>query len=236
MIFAIRVDDYGFTATETAHPPRKTRDVGLACARRFHAAMGGLPYLAGIIAAEVDADGGAWLASKPEGLTTAIHGFHHSYNETPGVSEFAGKTIAQTRDIIEHCRRIIGPTPHLIAPFNKTPRSLLDACGFEKVPWVWAEPSSWPTPPSPHYEENGVWYIPAWARLYGAAGWAQGASTRALVDEARALRGVEGVAVLTLHLPWELARDPEFDAVKRLADAVADSVVSPDEFVSRIGR
>src|SRR5688572_17933391 len=68
--FVLRVDDVGWTARPIDPAPLKAPDVGLELAQRFHRALGGIPYLAGLIPATIrhDDEAQAWLASKPEGM------------------------------------------------------------------------------------------------------------------------------------------------------------------------
>ena len=227
----IRVDDAGWTHEESARPPIKKPDPGLRLAQRFHAAMGGLPYLAGVIGAAIDEDGAAWLATKPTGLIPAVHGWDHGAKKPAERDEFYGKVGAEVRDRIAATRRVIGPTPHLIPPYNAASDELLVPAWHEGIRYVWGQESAWPTPPQP-YRRGPMWFVPAWAPLYGGSTFRQGAAPSILDTVESGVLDLPGTAVATLHIPWEAARHPDFDGVKRLVERLHSHALHPDEFVA----
>jgi hypothetical protein len=234
--FLLRVDDIGWTSEESDRPPCKKQDVGLEIAKRFHDALDGIPYLAGVIPAYVDVNGIEWIESEPKGMTVALHGFGHG-EPTPGDRhEFEGKSEDFVRTRIAEGRRIVGPTQYYIPPFNSLNPAHVGALWHEGIRYVFGRELDWPTPPSPYELDHGVKFIPSWSRLYGAIGWQQGAAKRRLLDEIQDIHefGREaGVAVMTLHLPWESARDPEFKHTKSLKK-FRDMFITPDQFVAEI--
>lgn len=229
----VRCDDLGWTPEEAATPPIKLPDRGLELAQRFHDAMQGVPYLAGIIGACVDEDGAAWLASKPEGLVHAVHGWDHGASRPDVRDEFADLGASEIRERISLARNIIGETAHLIPPYNAVASNLPEAAWHEGIRYIWGQESEWPTPPQP-YEHGRVWMIPAWAPLYGGSTFRQG--TSAAILDTLAMIDVPAPAVLTVHLPWEAARHEDFRGVRRLIGDIAKHVVHPDEFVAEACR
>lgn len=232
MKFLLRVDDFGWTDEESEAPPLKKRDIGLRLAQKFHAALDGIPYLAGVIPSEVDDRGIDWLMSCPDGLSVALHGWNHS----PGKErhEFHGLSPDSIRELISRGQKKIGPTPYFIPPFNSFAHAHAAPMWHEGIRYVFGRDQAWASPPSPYELEMGVMFIPAWARLYGALGWKQGSASNRVLDELYVLFPDPGIAVLTLHLPWEAARDPEFKHTKTLARVWREHFVSAEEFVKRI--
>jgi hypothetical protein len=229
MKIAIRCDDIGWTDKAAEPMPMKQRDVGFELAQRFHAAMGGVPYLGAIIPSMADGEAVEWLQSKPAGLVPALHGWDHRMREGER-SEFAGLSVVAMRDLLDNGRAVIGRTRHLVPPFNAMAPGLAEACFHEGVKYVWGGPVEWPTPPSPLELEQGTLLIPAWARIYGATNWPQGTCRPLLETCEPSFLDLPGLAVLTLHITWEAARDPDFRGIARLAGRIGPWTISPDEF------
>lgn len=237
MKILIRVDDFGMTPQAGLGPLYGGRlpDVGLALAQGFHAAMGGLPYMAAVVPAAVDAGGLAWLRGKPAGLTIALHGWDH--RDAGGRDEFNESNEDGIRKCLDAGRRKLGPTPYFVPPFNAVSDTLFRACYHEGIRYVFGGPVDWPTPPNPMEKAMGVKYIPAWARLYGATRWVQAPGNQVLCTELNMeLVRVYSFAVLTLHLPWEFARDPELFGVRDVARRLREffDVLSADDFVKAL--
>lgn len=229
MKFAIRVDDVAWTADEIEPPPCKAPDVGLTHAQRFHAAMQGQPYLAGIIPTCLDAEGHAWLRSQPPGLTPAIHGWTHRRVE--GVdSEYRDLTLWQMRERLEAAKHVIGPTQHTIPPFNAVEADFPQACYLENIQYIWGAPSTWPTPPQP-YPAGSILLVPSWMPTYAVTVGRMNGDMKPLLETLPNLLKFPGQAVITLHIPWELGKDPTFDGVKRMVDLLGDRILSPEEYV-----
>ncbi len=234
MKFVIRVDDFGWGAeADPDNAPLKRVDVGLLHARHFHSVMQGVPYLAGVIPACLDIPAQDWIHSKPAGLSVAVHGWDHkmragSRNEFEGLSENA------CRDLFSNGMKKIGKTRHLIPPFNAITPEMVRAAWHEGIRFVWGAPSNWFTPPSPREMEMGVVFVPSWTPLYGASGWGQAAGDRPLWQAMAELGNSPGVAVVTLHLPWEFARDPDLRWLRHLVDAHRRWIISPEEFVDAL--
>jgi hypothetical protein len=224
MQFVIRCDDFGFLPSTP-----KQSDVGLRLARRFHEALSGLPYLAGIIPAFVDSGGLTWLSSKPAGLTIALHGWDHS--RVDGVdSEFRGKSLEECREMLYRGQKLLnGPHAHLIPPFNGMEPDLPEACYLEGIKYIWGAPSSWPTPPQPH-GIGRITFVPSWKPLYAATLWQIGRDDSPLNGILPSLLGQPGKAVITLHVTWEAAKCQNFEGVCWLVDLIGDRVISPDEY------
>lgn len=232
MKIMLRVDDFGWTSEEAENPPMKKRDVGLRLAQRFHAALDGIPYLAAVIPAEVDVEGKKWLESRPKGMSVALHGWNHS-DPTGDRNEFQGMSADQVRARIALGRTILGSTPFLVPPFNGLDPAHIESMWHEGIRYIFGREQEWPTPPSPVELAKGVKFIPAWTRLYGSLGWIQGAAKARLLDEIYDLYDQPGLAVMTLHLPWMAARDPEFKHVRSL-NPYAGHFIAPEEFVKEI--
>lgn len=231
MKFVIRVDDLGWTGRE--HGGLKEEDPDLDRARQFHEALG-LPYLGAVIASIPSPVGRRWLRSA-QGLTVAIHGWDHGRGR-PKADEFDGLTLNQMRDRIADAQHAVGPSPHFVPPFNACPEILPEAAWLEGVRFIWGAPSSWPTPPEPT-SLRSVRFIPAWAPLYGASRWCQSLDCKdPLVVAVQPWLDMPGLAVLTLHLTWEFARDPELAGLRHLAGIVRSRVISPADFIKEIPR
>jgi hypothetical protein len=218
----------------------KAPDHGLELARRFHAAMQGIPYLGAIIPACVDADGVAWLQSRPDGLTAALHGWDH-YPPGGVRSEFHNCNLDGARALLERGRHHLGlgDLAHFVPPFNAVEEVLPEACYLEGLHYIWgggshgvAQPSDWATQPPP-YPLGRVTFVPSWAPTYGATRWRMSAEgPPPLLETLPALLEREGCAVVTLHICWEAAHDAErFDGVRRLVDLIGAHVISPAQYV-----
>ena len=231
MKLAIRVDDLGWTATETATPPIKETDIGLRLAQAFHAAMGGTPYLGAVIPSTLDGEGLAWLDSNPEGLTVALHGFTHRKSGTVA-NEFHGMDELRCRNRLGHATKALGRrTTHFVPPFNGINTELVDALWYEGVRYIWGAPSEWETPPQP-YGMGKLLFVPSWLPLYGAAQCRMNDQTPALIPNIPRVMQLPGQAVLTLHITWEAAHDDDFAGVRKLVDMIRRNVITPAEFVN----
>lgn len=226
-MIAIRVDDIGWT-DEVLRPPIKKADQGLELARRFHGAMGGAPYLAGVIPAYVDQVGIDWIRSKPDGMAVALHGWDHGANRRNDRDEFSGLSSQEIREKIAMGQARVGPTSHFIPPYNALPPALAEAIWHEDIRYIWGREVDWPTPPSP-FEVDRCWMIPSWAKLYGVSKYQLSPGMPILVNMVKSIPAVP--AVLTLHIPWEASNDPSFDGVRRLIDMIRDRIVTPDQYV-----
>jgi hypothetical protein len=227
MNYCIRVDDIGWTT-------EKLPDKGLGLAQRFHAAMQGLPYLGGIIPACLDAEGLAWLASKPIGLTIAQHGYDH--RKVDGVaSEFRGLNLTGCRERINRGWRLFRDnrtsTEHMIPPFNAIEPDFPQACALEGIKCIWGEPSTWPTPPQP-YSIGPIMFVPSWMPLYAATMWRMAAETAPLTETLPQTLSMPGRAVITLHITWEASKSESFNGMRWLVDQIKDRVISPNEFLT----
>jgi len=224
----IRADDLGWDVKQ----PDKI-DRGLSLARRFHDAMQGVPYLGAVIPSCVDADGRAWLRSRPKGLTVAMHGVTHNM-VSPGVeSEFAGLTRTKCMVMIGSGQRRLGvPTQHFVAPFNHYGEFLGDAladCGII-YHWYGDTPEQEPMPPK--RSERFVW-IPVWRPLYGMTAWRVADDRPSILDVLAGLNGSIQSAIVTLHITWEAAFPPEFDGVREFVKTYGQHVITPDEYVGK---
>lgn len=228
-----RCDDFGWSTEASDTPPIKLPDTGLALAQRFHEAMGGSPYLAGVIAKCVDDEGRAWLQSKPAGLTVALHGWDHGAWQPRERDEFSALSETQSRERIELCQRKVGPTPYWIPPYNSLAPVFLATAWHEGVRYVFSGPSGWPTPPSP-YQVERLWIVPAWAPLYGGSRFRQGESPSILESLSKVDLDKPGHAVITLHIGWEADKHEYFDGVRELVDRVREHLVTPDEYIGGI--
>ena len=231
MRFLLRVDDFGLSHREGERVPDKLPDVGCEIARRFHDAMSGLPYLAAVVPAALDEAGGAWIRSRPAGMTVALHGWDHSTRGTVH-NEFHGLTMTEMRDKIAAGYKIVGGCKWFIPTFNACEEGLFEACWHESIRFVCGAPSYWPTPPQPWSVYRDVLFVPSWALTYGATGWQQGKNgPPPLLETVPMLLNLPGLAVLTLHVNWESAKDAEFKGVRALAEVLRGHVVTPEEFV-----
>lgn len=229
MKLLLTVDDFGWTSEESETPPIKRVDAGLALARRFHEAMRGVPFLAGVIPAFVDDEGAKWLRSQPAGLFAALHGWDHAAGTPQVRHEFVRATPDKIRDAISRGRDRVGRTPYYIPPYDAIDTGEADAMWHEGIRYVFASASTdWPTPPSP-YRFGKCWMVPRWRRMYGALGWQQGCYP--ILAQLAELRNAPGLAVATLHLPWEAARDPEFKHAQQLVE-YEDMFLTPEEFIA----
>lgn len=234
MKFTVRVDDFAWTPQEAERVPMKKPDIGMRVARRFHEAMQGVPYIAGVIPSCVDEEGRAWLGSVTHEMTVALHGYTH--RPVDGVmDEFHGMPMEEMRRLLDLGQKRIGHTKHFIAPFNSIERDLPEACWHEGIRYLWGAPSTWVTPPQPHTIFRDVLFIPSWLPLYGATAWSQGGAPIMLRD-IPAMLDLPGLAVLTLHITWEAAKDEAFVGVRALVKVIRDRVVSPEEFCEEAKR
>lgn len=233
MKILIRVDDFGWTSEESDNPPLKKTDAGLRIARKFHDALDGIPYLAAVIPAVLDVVGREWLLSKPKGLTVALHGWSHREPNPGDRHEFEGMSQDEVRGRICSGQGVCGPTPYYVPPFNGLDHAHVPALWHEGIRYIFGREQEWGTPPSPVELANGVKFIPAWARLYGALGWKQGSAEKRLLDVLYDIYDLPGFAVMTLHLPWEHARDPEFKHTRVLQE-FKGHFISADDFVREI--
>lgn len=235
MKFAVRVDDLGWI--ETGKPDR-----GLSLARRFHAAMQGLPYLGAVIPACLDDEGLAWLASAPAGLTMALHGWDHRLQQGAR-SEFHGLDLTHCRAVLDRGRRWLAEVTgvgigHLVLPFNGYESEVADACFYEGIRYVWgggshvsAAPGSWPTPPQP-YPLGRIAFVPSWAPTYAATLWRMSPENVPLSEALPQLLDAPGRAVLTLHITWEAAKCDDFRGVRWLVDLIGDRAISAEEYLA----
>lgn len=232
MKFCIRVDDIGLSNREADTVPDKLPDTGCEIAKRFHAAMSGLPYVAAVVPAALDEEGGNWIRSRPPGMTVALHGWDHSTRA--GVAdEFHGMSVKEMRERIDWGQKKIGPVRHYCPPFNGDEKGLYEACYHEGIRYIWGMPSRWPTPPQPWQVYRELLFIPAWRDLYGATGWKQGKDgVPPLLSTLPDYMKRDGVAVLTLHIGWQAAKNPDFSGVAAMADLIRGNVISPEDFVN----
>ena len=229
MRFMIRCDDLGLTPESAETPSGKARDKGLGLARRFHAAMQGVPFLGATIPGEVDAEGVEWIRSRPAGLTVALHGYRHA--TLVQRNEFLNESSAFIREKIAEAQRRIGPTKFYVPPHNQIDAEHIEPLWHEGIRYVFGREQEWPTPPSPVEMARGVMFYPAWSTLYGATAWTQGSATEPLLDVLPKIEHAEGKAVMTLHLPWQSAKDPDFLSVRVMAARYGHMFVSAEEFV-----
>lgn len=229
MKFVIRVDDIGWTDRPLPERPLKEPDRELLIARKFHDAMGGLPYLAGVIPSTLDDAGRYWLSSRPAGMTIAMHGVYHT--RVDGVSsEFRGLNFSECGDrLINGVLKLGMATRHFIPPFNAMEPELEVALRDEEFSVVWGQYTELPLCPvkTPFFT-----FVPSFLPLYGATKWRMKEGDVILLDEIKDFVDKDGAAVITLHLPWELARGGDgFGGVRELVDRVKDLVVSPEQYL-----
>jgi hypothetical protein len=228
MKFLIRVDDIGMTPEESPMPPGKNRDHGLELAKKFNDAMQGVPWLAAVVPAMLDEDGVAWL-KQAKGVDVALHGWDHC--EADGCrNEFENLSIDSCRWKISNGQLRVGPTPYFVPPWNAYTPNFIEAAWHEGIRHIFAAPVQWETPPSPVELARGVKLWPAWSSLYGSLAWTQGC--KPILNTLPDLLGKKGKAVLTLHITWISARDPEFVSVRTFARMIAQHAISAQEFTS----
>jgi len=229
MKFAIRVDDVGWTDKALPQRPLKERDRELLVARKFHSAMGGLPYLAGVIPSALDDAGRFWLASRPDGMRIAMHGVYHT--RVDGVSsEFRGLDVLQCEDLLLTGVMQLGiATKYFIPPFNAMEPALSLALKEVGFSFVWGHYEDDPMLPS----KTPDWiFVPSWLPLYSATKWRMKDGDAPILDVIKDFLDKDGAAVITLHLPWELSRGGDsFGGVRELVELIRDHVVSPDVYV-----
>lgn len=233
MRWLLTVDDYGWTSEESEKPPMKKRDVGLRIARKFHETLNGIPYVAGIIPAEVDAEGLEWIRSNPHNMFVALHGYDHS-DPTGDRNEFKGMSESEVRQKVDAGQRVIGPTPYWIPTYNGLNPDQVAAMHHEGIRYIFGREQHWPSPPSTVEMDRGVVFVPRWKCLYGAFGWVQGGANQRLLDEMVDRCEQPGVAVMTIHLPWESARDPEFRHAAVVGKVWRDYFITPEQFIAEI--
>ena len=230
----IRVDDVGWGSESIEPWPHKKLDVGLRLAQQFHAAMQGLPYLGAVIPKALDKEGLAWLHSQPCGFTGAVHGYCH---DAPNrvCDEFLRLEFAEIRRRVSYARDYCClPYRHFVSPFNTYTDTLTDALVAEGFRYLWMGPVDRRYLPMRCFDDyNGPLptLIPAWLPLYGCSCARMQSTERPLLDVWPGIKDEEGRAVLTLHLPWELAKNPSFDGLKNLVDMIHDHVMSPEEYI-----
>jgi hypothetical protein len=225
MRVCVRVDDFGL------RPHTGETDCGLALARKFHKAMRGTPYLAGIIPARLDDAGRTWLISKPSGMTVAMHGIAHEKVSPQAESEFAFRARRECSSMVRLGKTLLGvPTRYFIAPFNHYGDHLHGVLAENGIDAHWVGPTS-ERFPRPMQQTSGYSLIFAWKPLYGCLLWPSGSPNAALCESLPALMGLEGKAVLTLHSTWEAARGERFEGIEWLVERYRDSVMSPEEFL-----
>lgn len=248
MKFCVRVDDLGWLPTEsdTEPLPMKRHDTGLALAQSFHSAMGGAPYLGAVIPHVVrrDNDAQAWLASRPAGLTVALHGItHRPFKQIP--DEWHRTSDEQVRDLVGEAQNLLrihcgGKAEHFVPPFNSPLRPAhCDALWYEGIRYVWGGgthesriPSGWHSQPPP-YAVGRVMFVPSWAPLYSATLWRFGETPRTLLDALGDLRAIPGTAVVTMHITWEATHCGEaFVGVREFVEKHGQDIISPEEYLA----
>lgn len=235
MKFLLRVDDVGWTGEEDVYPLKKPDRKGVVM-RRFHEALDGVPYLAAVIPNCIDLTSATWIKEKAvkTGMTVALHGYSHKEPKPGDRHEFEGFPNEKVREAICAGQRIIGPTTYYVAPFNSFASSHIESMWHEGIRYIFGREQDWPTPPSPSELAMGVKFIPAWSRIYGALGWVQGSAKKRILDEIDELADQPGIAVMTLHLPWSVARDPEFKHERSLSKNFKKLFITPEKFVAEI--
>jgi hypothetical protein len=229
--FLIRVDDIGMTPEETSMPPGKKWDHGLKLAQKFDAAMQGVPWMAACVPAMIDEDGIAWLQQSPH-ISVALHGWDHC-EEGGCRNEFEGLSVDDCRLKICKGQSRIGPAPFFVPPWNAYTPNFVEGAWHEGVRHIFGAPVEWATPPSPVELERGVKFWPAWNCLYGSLAWQQSPEgCGPIMKMLPSLLGETGRAVITLHITWLAARDPEFVHVREFSKLIDGSAMSASEFVS----
>jgi hypothetical protein len=185
-----------------------------------------------VIPAALDMDGMVWLRAQPQGLTVAAHGYCHALAADNIASEFHDLDLDEMRELLCLAQSVVGPTVHFVPPFNAIAGSTqCHALWHEGFRYVWGEPSSWPTPPEPTELFRDLLLICAWLPLYGASTFRMTTDSRPLTEVVPRALQLPGAAVLTLHLPWEHSRHPDFAGVRQLVDMIADHVISPEMYL-----
>jgi hypothetical protein len=217
----LRVDDLGLL-------PDKRPDVALELARRFHEAMRGFPYLAGIVPGWLNHEARLWLRSRPAGMTPAVHGWKHLPSANGVESEFHDFEYWHCRRLVREAKLIIGePVIDFIPPWNALPELLAMACCDEGLERVWGSPLQELAPPA--MTEYG-WRIPAWFPGYCATAYRISDSRPSLIDVLGMVQD-DQVLPVTLHITWEASFSPTFDGVRRFIDQFGLCLISPDEFM-----
>ena len=201
--------------------------MGLRNARRFHAALGGLPWLAGVIPTALDDEGREWLRSRPEGLTVAMHGVTH--RRAGGFdSEFRDMNTVEVAKELRRGLSLLGvPARHFIPPYNALEPQLVEVIRNSDLEVVWGHYDTCPKPPIHHGRHT---FVPSFFNLYSATTCSMGPGQAPVIDAVHQFIPGNGFAVITLHLPWELAKSDQndFNGVRELARVIKDYVVTPD--------
>ncbi len=226
MKLCLRVDDFGLFTD-------KRPDEDLELAHRFHEAMRGFPYLAGIVPGFLSTEAKEWLWSRPEGMMPAVHGWKHQPSSNGVESEFHDFDYWYCRRLLTKGKQIIGDSVvDFIPPWNALPELLAMACCDEGLERVWVAPAEAFTPPV--LTEFG-WRIPAWLPGYCATAWRMSEARPSLID---VLERVEGDQILpvTLHITWEASFSPVFDGVRQFIDQFGICLITPDEYLRLLGK
>ena len=167
------------------------------------------------------------LEAAGKDLDVALHGLTHRAAPGPIPAEIVGRDAEDlARDVDEGLGRLaaIGHRPRAyIPPFNAVDRAALSVLssrfavvhgGPESVRWLGCVPGP--------CRVDGVWFLPSYPPAYGRAG-----DVLRFVEVARDRR-TPVLIPLTLHWAWE-ARDG-FEAVRRLAGALAGRTVTFEEW------
>lgn len=222
MRLMLRVDDIGWR-------PHNEIDSKLVLARAFHAILDDRPYLAGVIPGILDADGLAWIRSKPSGMTVALHGWKHETGMDGGGCEFEGMGTALCNYLLERGLSLIGPVSDFIPPQNATTPELLGACRRQGLR-VWGQPCTSETPLPPEEKDFGT-FISAWVPLYGATKWRIAEDRPAILDVLSGMVEHDGAAIVTIHLTWEAGLSRSLDGVRQFADQYGDRLITPDQYL-----
>jgi hypothetical protein len=226
MDICLRVDDIGLK-------PHNYEEVdeGLEIARRFHEAMSGAPYIAGIIPTRVDRDGLSWLRSKPTGMTQAIHGYRHAMGMKGEESEFEGMGPGLCIWTLERALKILTMASDFIPPRNALTDILIDACFRQGMIRIWGAPEMGSDPPKPKALEHGH-VIGSWYPLYGYLDCYVPDGRAPISATLDAIADRPGAAVAVLHITWEASACPSLDSVRRFVDRHGASLITPEAYLA----
>jgi hypothetical protein len=233
--FVVRVDDY----------PRW--DVGPERFARFHAILrdASIRYLLGVIPLPSDDPASStghvreWtdeeraaLREAGDTVDVALHGLTHARREGPVPAEIVGRGPGDlARDVDEGLARLraVGrETRTYIPPYNAVDHAGLRVLGArfdvvcggpESTRWLGCLPGP--------CRLEGVWFVPSYPPAYGRA-----TDVLRFVTAVRR-RATPLLVPLTLHWAWEVS--DRFESVRRLADALAASTVTLDQWQAGSG-
>lgn len=230
MKFVLRVDDIGWTSEPAEVRPIKKADPELALSKRFHACFKGLPWIAGVIPAALDDVGRAWLQTRPEGMTIAMHGVTHRRAEGFD-SEFRSMSTSTCEALLGQGLGQLGmKTRHFIPPFNVVDVDLVPALAKTGFSVVWGQYEQAPKPPR---RMGSLLFVPSFFGLYSSTLQTMGKDQGPILNNIGKYLDAPGYAVITLHLPWEHSKcdHANFEGIRELVRIVEKHVIAPEKYL-----